>query len=404
MTPLAFDDYCYAFVWTDAGNLVVGSPIDDRVDSIADIIHSQWNHYFAWGGRTIAHSLVQFFIWIGKFYFDIVNTLMFAALIFLIVRLAGARLSTKNILWIVFGLWAATPQFMYGMLWLTGACNYLWMSVLQLMFIFLIAQKIFLLIPLGLLAGWSNEAGAIAALFVALYFIVRQKNFSPSTVGGLLSFAIGFALMILAPGNFVRTAHLFPDDFRLTFEILIEHATTFLQILSSEAILLLPLAFAPSTVKKSAPFLIAALLIPSAMMFSPVFKDYAGFASPIYLLIASTAALDSLERLSPVVRPIAVMLSASMLFSLVADYQFDRRLSDQFRLIAAQKNSECVKVPPMEFDPTLEKFLGARVLNHYVDAEFGSHIMGLSPEPNFYYNRAVANYYGLQSIVLEVPR
>ena len=58
----------------------------------------------------------------------------------------------------------------------------------------------------------------------------------------------------------------------------------------------------------------------------------------------------------------------------------------------------------MEFDPTLEKIWGARVLNHYVDEEFGRHIMGLSTDPNFYYNRAVANYYGLNAIAIEVPQ
>ena len=47
---------------------------------------------------------------------------------------------------------------------------------------------------------------------------------------------------------------------------------------------------------------------------------------------------------------------------------------------------------------------GARVLNYYVDAEFGRHIMGLSTDPNFYYNRAVANYYGLKAIAIEVPQ
>ena len=306
LLPLAADDFSYAFVWDGdhVGNILYGvSDTIERVDSIDDLIQSQWSHYETWGGRTPAHTLIQFFIWIGKEYFNVANTLMFVALIFLIARLADVRLSTKNLLWIAFGLWLAVPEWISTMQWLTGACNYLWMGVAQLLFIYLIVRprspspipNSAFLIPNCLLAGWSNEAGAIAALFVGGFFVVRQKNFSPPVILGLIFFSIGFALMIFAPGNFVRTAHLFPDGFRLTTEILIEHSKIFLEIIGRELILIVPLLFMPSTAKKAAPFLIAALLIPSAMMFSPVFKDYAGFASPIYLLIASTAALNSID-------------------------------------------------------------------------------------------------------------
>ena len=211
--------------------------------------------------------------------------------------------------------------------------------------------------------------------------------------------------MIFAPGNFVRTAHLFPDGFRLTTDVFIEHSKIFFDIISREIFLIVPIVFAPSTVKRAAPFLIAALLIPSAMMFSPVFKDYAGFASPIYLLIASTIALESIsiEKFSAFLRPIAVVLLLTMFSALVADFYFYDQVQKQIETIENHRGAE-IKLPPMNFDPTLEKFFGARVLNHYVDAEFGRHIMGLSTDPNFYYNRAVANYYGLKSIALEVSQ
>ena len=406
--PLAFDDYVYAFEWTGAGNLVAGAALDNRIDSLSEIVASQINHYFVWGGRTIAHCLVQFFMSIDKLYFDIANTLIFAALIVLIARLAEVRLSTKNLLWIVFGMWLAVPQFMYGMLWLTGACNYLWMTTLQLLFVALILRRsphsslriTHYALPIAFLAGWSNEAGSIVTLLIAIALIARRQSIGTAALP-LISFTLGLALMILAPGNFERMHHLFPDGFRLTPDILIDHFRVLIEIVARESFLFIPIVFARRLDK--IPFVIAALLIPCAMIFSPVFKDYAGFASPIFLLIASTAAIDRIE-LPKIAKPIAIALSLGMLASLVADWKIDRQLQDQFRLIESRRGEDVIEVPPMHFDPTLDAIFGDRILNHYVSAEFGSHVWGLNENPDAYYNRAVANYYGWKNIVAEVRK
>lgn len=417
LTPLAFDDYCYAFVWSGAGNLVDGAPMSDRIDSLADIFDSQRNHYFTWGGRTIAHCLVQLFVSTDKIFFDIANTLAFGLLIVLIARLAEVRLSLKNLLWIALGLWLAVPQFVYGSLWLTGAINYLWMTVLQLFFLAVFLDrtkkisvraleldrfKTIFLIPLGFLTGWSNEAGAIASIFVALRFSIEQKTFRSARSLGIVAALVGLAIMIFAPGNFVRTAHIFPEGFTLTTTVLTEHLNVWMSIIEGEVFLLLPILFAPK--KKFAPFALAAWLIPTAMLFSPVFKDYAGFASPIFLLIASVNALDGFSLSDKIFKVVAAALSISMLIALAADFDFDRRVRDQLQSIEAQRGSSEIKLPPMERNETLETIFGARILNHYVGAEFGAHFMGLSVDPNFYYNRAVANYYGVSSVVSGAER
>ena len=52
--PNVADDNSYKFIWDGAGkgNLING--IDPNrlqpVESFADILYSQWQHYFAWGG------------------------------------------------------------------------------------------------------------------------------------------------------------------------------------------------------------------------------------------------------------------------------------------------------------------------------------------------------------------
>ena len=59
--PLIWDDYVYSYIF-EAGSF--RGPLPDsaqRVNGFKDIFISQWNHYFLWGGRTIAHVLAQFF-------------------------------------------------------------------------------------------------------------------------------------------------------------------------------------------------------------------------------------------------------------------------------------------------------------------------------------------------------
>ena len=56
-THYTSDDYCYHFFY---------GPVQNESDvrwlsGVADIPLSMWNHYNLWGGRVVAHSIVQFF-------------------------------------------------------------------------------------------------------------------------------------------------------------------------------------------------------------------------------------------------------------------------------------------------------------------------------------------------------
>ena len=142
LMPLFADDYSYAFIWNgkDNGNLMDGIGRRERVKSIKDIFISQRSHYLTWSGRFIALGLCQFFILIGKKFFNIANTLIFTAVIFLIYRLGIGKtgfdsISTDLILWILFCYWFCVPSLLFTNLWLCGSCVYLFMAVLQCSFI-----------------------------------------------------------------------------------------------------------------------------------------------------------------------------------------------------------------------------------------------------------------------------
>ena len=412
LMPLVADDYSYAFVWdAGVGNILAGVPDSiERVDSLGDLIDSQVSHYMTWGGRTPAHTLIQFFVWIGKGFFDVANTLMFAALLVLIARSAEVRLTSRVLLWIALGLWIAVPEWISTMQWLTGACNYLWMGVIQLAFIALILRRsphsslriTHYALPIAFLAGWSNEAGGITTLFVVLALVVSRKKIRPSELAAMLSFAIGYALLILAPGNFNRLQLSHPN-FSLSIDVIISHLSTGIEVLGGELILIIPIAIAllknPRGDRSMLLFSIAGFLVPLMMIFSPEFPLRSCFMSAIFFLIASLRAVErlGLENWNArVLSPIAIAFAVSVAGSLYSDISIARQMHARLDEISARKSDELIEVAPLNPTRRLEKILGLRI--------FGSAAMSiggeLSSDPREGHNVTFAKFHGVKAIAV----
>ena len=60
-TPLIEDDYGYSF------------GVNGRLHSFIDVIEKQVQHYFTWGGRSVAHTIAQTFLLFPKILFSIAN-------------------------------------------------------------------------------------------------------------------------------------------------------------------------------------------------------------------------------------------------------------------------------------------------------------------------------------------
>ncbi len=227
MLPMASDDIPYAFVWdgADRGNLLDGVGTRERITSFGDIVRSQYSHYMTWGGRVIGIGLTQLFAWEGKHLFNVLNTLVFIALTFLIFRIGtGKKLSEMNVtymFWMLFALWFLLPDPFLTTLWMCGSCVFLWTGVIDLLFLLPFALKYWhedfwqeppkwvlpLMIPLGLCAGWSVETGAFVVGFVtffALIYFWRRKQLKAWMVVGFVFLCIGGLMLVLAPGEMVR--------------------------------------------------------------------------------------------------------------------------------------------------------------------------------------------------------
>ena len=444
LMPIVADDYSYAFIWDGDGwgNLIDG--IDgsrlQRVESFSDILYSQWQHYFTWGGRTIAHIFVQFFVWQGKIFFDVANVLVLAALVLLLFKVGtGLPLREMNktyLLFILAGIYFCAPSLVITTVWLTGACNYLWMSTLMILFLlpFTLAYRqknlplnpyTLILIPfLGLCAGWSIEPGAAVTLSVTSLFILHfwlKKNLQPWMKVGFIFLIIGTALLILSPGNLYRlelTNELEPDDIVPPDEqwtpqmFLTNFVIGFLPVFLRELILFAPIIFyfakgkiSPAVSKFILTFAGAAVLVLTIMMFSPEFPERAGFPSTIFLLIASLAALKEIlpsveeffSRRIKLVMICAGIWLISLFGCLYVEYDLHCQFEERDKIVAAHKNDDLITVKPLEIPAWSETLLGTRTwdeLTLWWGGDLESELEGNR-------NITFARYHGLKKIVAE---
>lgn len=318
--PMNFgDDYIYSFVWQ--GNSML-DPLTEsavRVTSFKDLLVSQWSLYFTWGGRTIGQMLTQFFLWMGKDTFDIFNALIGILLVaeiywFIHKGKVSCKYNSGILCWIFFLLWAFTPAFSSVFLWLTAACIYLWTHVLLLVFLIPYVRKYYypertsgasLWVRIGMFfggifAGWTNENSICwVLLLLALfnYSTWKETKYESWMGTGFLGLLIGYALLMLAPGNVVRLQVTYGMDW-FDLNKFKENLHMFLVVLTFQLFLwyfnLRALFCLKNQEKRFAKeYLLVKVLCATAfgtivmMLLSPFFPARSGFFGTILLIIAA---------------------------------------------------------------------------------------------------------------------
>ena len=225
--PLAFgDDYLYAFVWQ--GKPMFEPLTEDaiKVSSLRDLVVSQISFYFTWSGRIVNNTLAQLFVWAGKDVFNVANA--FACLL-LVMELywcanrgkVSLCINEKMLCFLVLLFWLFSPGFPSVVFWLVGACHYLWPAVLLAGFLIPYIQKYYsfeeknikkssfscVIFLLGIVAGCTNENSVCwIILLITLFLCVNRKsgNIEYWMYIGLAGLILGYAFLMLAPGNYVR--------------------------------------------------------------------------------------------------------------------------------------------------------------------------------------------------------
>ena len=241
MALFIFDDFLYLYSFADK----------TRIHSVAQIFPSMATHIQSMNGRTIAHFLVQLFLLLPMWVFDLVNAGMFVLMIWSCCAMAGIKMRRSNLLCtaVFCAFWVYTPVFGQVILWQDGASSYLWASSIGFALLYLTAReclfepcvrtipaKVGFLI-LSILAGGyleATSAGVLCGMFLltGMGIVLRKRSLGWHVPAGLAVAFLGFVSMFLSPGEMKHKPGM--GFTRVTFTKTVIDVT---QVLSKYAIL-----------------------------------------------------------------------------------------------------------------------------------------------------------------------
>ena len=331
--PYMLDDLWYST------NLKTGEPLK----SISDIWESQVWHYLNWGGRSMTHGILQLTFLCGEVINNVLNvvfTLLLSTVIIITATdIADVKLSITG--WafdlsIVMGmLHGLNANWMMSMYWQSGSANYLYISVFVLFFAYCYLREFsdgevkpfsgitVWIVPLSVLAGWSNENMGPTVWLLSLFTIVyRKKKDLPVKLWMILGFVFSFLgslACIIAPGNFKRSAEVDAGKGFLwkAFLRVYSESRGIFDFLYPAAILVLILLimYYPLLKKKfdikTVLLLVMAALSWGAMVLSPHYPDRATYGTLVFFIVVIISLALRLIKEKEELRP---WLNGALLF------------------------------------------------------------------------------------------
>lgn len=350
--PITLDDWTYSMT-------------EGRRVGFADILPYQYVHYFNWGGRSVVHSIAQFMLASGVFWGDVINSIGYVILVITIYYIANKGNKSNLSLFIGINLliWFLTPALIENIFWITGSANYMWGTLLILLFISFYCSAYLTgksrdswgkgtgLFLFGVIAGWTNENMAVAMIFFIVCLILlmkKEKLVIPRwMIFGLVGALVGCAFMLLAPGNYVRNTgelNTLSSDAEPLYMFYFYRFTSILKMSSwyvliptiiYVAFLLFYLKFKREGNSKrilllSLLFAITAGVATLAMVAAPIFPDRVWFAILIFLFIATGLLYANLDfSISYIGKPLIAIIGVA---TLVFIYSYWLSLSDFIRI------------------------------------------------------------------------
>jgi hypothetical protein len=287
----------------------------------------------------------------GVFWGDVINSAGYVVLVTAIYSIAnkGNKCNPALFTGVNLLIWFLVPALIEDIFWITGSANYMWGTLLILLFIsfycsaFLTGKtkdgqgKRTALFVFGVIAGWTNENMAVAMIFFIVCLILLMKKEKQTLPGwmisGLIGAFAGCAFMLLAPGNYVRNAGelsaLSPERepvymfyfYRFTSILKMSSWYALVPTIIYIAFLLLYLKFKRKDNHKrilllSLLFAITAAVATLAMVAAPIFPARVWFAILIFLFIATGLLYANLDFSVSCIRKssIAVVSIAALVF------------------------------------------------------------------------------------------
>lgn len=424
LTPYYTDDMFYAMEISGA-------------NSFWDLVKQQYLEYMTKNCRAIGQFNIRLSLIQGKWLFNVVNSVMFVALVLLLYKSISNRKPYDVFLLLlsVLFVWRYSVKFGETNLWLCGSCNYLWGSVIIMGFLtwyrYLLKKMDELKHPIGvaigcyffgLVAGWCNENTSGGALLLVLFFTMAalwqkedKKHIKPFVITGTLGVLSGLMAMVFCPGVRNRLGAIGGENFTGLPKILsrIYKITVTVRELFGELIIIFVIVMIILVLQKkfcdwksivtnsSILFFVSAFATSYALVMIPPMTERAHYGAGIFLMAAGLNAIAQLERKELFVKTLQYGLASILclwLFStyfenLVNLYRINRETNERIEIIQEEKNKygkeAQVVIPQLrpEFD------------NPYSAA----YNADLEDDAGFWINLFYEDYYGVNSIVA-IPR
>ncbi|MDR1717287.1 MAG: DUF6056 family protein [Prevotella sp.] len=413
--PLFSDDWDYSFVFKT----------NVRVENLSDLFWSQYNHYFTWGGRSVVHMIAQAMLMLDFSWICPINAMAYVAFIYILYKIANNGNKTNPVLFFLLSIaiWFAQPAFCATVLWKTGAANYLWGTLIVILFIYpyhacyrtkriensKVRAVVFFF--LGIIAGWTNEniaIGLIIYIILLLYLFRYEKLIIPRwTLSGLVGSSVGVAVMLAAPGNYIRAKIIYDnanisrtDQLFLNMENMSFYfRNNLLPVLCILAILIIVYYKYPkggivkrNIILEASLFVVIGLISFLVMIISPMFPNRALFGIITLLIIPIGIIYSNIEKRRIWLKAVNILGITVLLSLFCIDYHWKYETLSSVSLIWEEREK-------IVEDRKREGVMNIVFTNSFrVPAKY--FIYDLSDDPTFWINKGYARFYGLREVRL----
>lgn len=297
-----------------------------KYKNFGDIIKAEYEQYMMWTGRSVLQIILRVCSLLPKSIFNILNSFCFVLLLLLIYWNVTGGQKYNSILYIIINLfvWNFGVEFAQTVLWMSGACNYLWGSTIILGLITccrklsegetpeknIILRCVGLFIW-GIFAGWCNEntsgGGLLIILAFTLLYYLQHKKILTYMVCAIMGMVTGLLFMICAPGNRVRQSYGLADE---THTGILAYVGRFLKInkyvdhymMLYIAIIIILMVYFVHKKRKLKEFIlvyifgVAGLACSYVLVFTPEPMPRAYFGANIFMLIACMEVISKISK------------------------------------------------------------------------------------------------------------
>lgn len=395
--------FCFMFVW----NFI--SPLyDDDIyfanSSFINIIKSGVSEYFNGNARFFGQLFSRVLLMNNGIITSLFNALFFILLTWIIFLLANLNSSVKdkenlkklcNYIFTVCLIFIFTPSFGQVFLWRAGSGNYLWITTIGFIYLYVLFQyeKIksgnriinmllfsFLLL-LSIISGWGNEnfsGGIIFIIFIYILYLHHNKKNILSHVIFMMFSIIGYLFLILAPGNKARTISTLGENY-FHKPLMLRAGEGFLKvndyIFSNSLIFIFTILillfvitvyfnYNKKVIVTALIWTVSGLLVTYAMSLAPVEQDTGRvyFGATMLFIVAIMTLISNLPLTVKKIRAIYTFgFSLVVLFcffqvsnGLYDSLKSDKSIYNRYSYIKQQKkenNDEIIKISPLSYAP-----------------------------------------------------